>query len=241
MGKIIMVCSGKDGVGKSTVSALLGEAFANTDKSVLLIEFEDGMRSLNGYVGATESIFDLNDVLSGSCELAQAIVPSGIYDKMKILFAGYGRVDLDSSQAETLILALSDDYDYVIIDTNSNNDTLDAVSKLAMYNLIVSTNSNSGIQDSKFIADRLYSNNAPNIRLILNRINPQFIRHKAANNLDYCIDTIGAQLIGVILEDEDILFAVSRGSKLETRSLAAETFRNIAERIDGNHVPLAVI
>jgi septum site-determining protein MinD len=240
MGKIIMIASGKDGVGKSTVTALLGEAFAAKGRSVLLIEFEDGMRSLNNYVGATETLYDLNDVLSGSCDMSDAVTTSGVNEKMKVLFAGHGRKDLDSGQFETLVLAVSDDYDYVLIDTNSSNDTLDAVSKIAMMNLVVSTNSNAGVMDAKYIVDRLYETNAPNVFLIINRVIPAFIHHKASNNLDYCIDSIGTQLIGVILEDEDVLSAVSHGKCLPPNTLAATIFGNIADRIDGGSNPLAV-
>ena len=66
MSIITRVLSGKDGVGKSTVTALIGEQLALSGKKVLLIEFENGLRSLDMFVGATQTkIYDLDDILKG--------------------------------------------------------------------------------------------------------------------------------------------------------------------------------
>ena len=118
MGKIIMISSGKDGVGKSSVSALLAETFCKKGKSVLIIEFENGLRSQNIFVNSSESLFDLDDVLSGRCSLGEAVSSSSLYSNLKVIFGGNTRSPVDSSLFGPLLLSLADDYDVVIIDSD---------------------------------------------------------------------------------------------------------------------------
>ena len=74
MAKIILVASGKGGVGKSTVSALLGEAFAFGKSPVLLLELDSGLRSLDVALGVSEHIvFDMGDIIRGSCEIKDTV------------------------------------------------------------------------------------------------------------------------------------------------------------------------
>ena len=92
MSTITCILSGKDGVGKSTVAALIGEQLALLGRSVLLVEFEEGLRCLDQYVGANQSkVFDLDDVLNGRCELDDAIAVSSLSDKLSVIFAANGK------------------------------------------------------------------------------------------------------------------------------------------------------
>ncbi|MBQ8996090.1 MAG: P-loop NTPase [Oscillospiraceae bacterium] len=239
MGKVIMISSGKDGVGKSSLAALLAEVYCEKGKTVLIIEFENGLRSQNLYVNSTDSLFDLSDVLNGRCELDDAVATSSLSAKLKVLFAGNTRESLNRDLFEPLLLTQVDKYDIVLIDTDSSDETISVVSSFSMYNLIVSTNDRSGIQDSKYICDLLYEKNAPNVRLVLNRIKPDYIKRGAASNLDDCIDTIGAQLIGVIPENIDLAYSTNNGKRLNKKSLIHEIISNITERLDGSNVPLS--
>ena len=239
MGKIIMISSGKDGVGKSSVSALLAEAYCEKGKSVLIIEFENGLRSQNIYVNLSDSLFDINDVINGRCELEEAVSSSPLYHDLHVLFAGHSRTPVDSSLFGPLLLSQAEKYDVVIIDTDCSDDTISSVSMYAMHNIIVSTSDRSGIDDAKYVSDLLYERSAPNIRLILNRVVPADIQHGAAENLDSCIDTIGAQLLGVIPEHIDVAYSTGNGKKLNKRSLIHQIFSNIADRIDGSNTPLS--
>ena len=115
MGKIIMISSGKDGVGKSTVSALLAEAYCEKDKSVLIIEFENGLRSQNIFVNSSEALFDLDDLIYGRCSLEEAVSSSSLSPNLKVIFGGSSRSHIDSSLFEPLLLSLADNYDVIII------------------------------------------------------------------------------------------------------------------------------
>ena len=239
MGKVIMISSGKDGVGKSSIAAMLAGVYCEEGKSVLLIEFENGLRSQNLYVNATASLFDLSDVVTERCTLEQAITVSSLYPKLSVLFAGNERCTIDKESFSSLVLPLVEQYDIVLIDTDCSDETIETVSSFSMFNLIVSTNDRSGIRDAKYVCDLLYDDNAPNIRLILNRIKPEYVKKGASMNLDSCIDTIGAQLIGVIPEHFDVAYSTKNGKKLSKSSIIREIICNITQRLDGMNIPLS--
>ena len=239
MGKIIMISSGKDGVGKSTVSALLAEAYSEKDKSVLIIEFENGLRSQNIFVNSSEALFDLDDLIYGRCSLEEAVSSSSLSPNLKVIFGGSSRSRIDSSLFEPLLLSLADNYDVIIIDTDCTDEIIYTVASYTMYNIIIATNDLAGIKDAKYVSDLLYQINAPNIRLLINRVVPQYVRQGATENLDYCIDTIGAQLIGVVPECIDITYATNKGKKLNIKSISHSIFNNIADRLDGLNIPLS--
>ena len=123
MSTISRILSGKDGVGKSTVTALVGEQLALMGKKVLLIEFENGLRCLDLFVGAMATkVYDLDDVLNGRCEFSDAIAVSSISENLSVIFATSARRQLDTDQFSTLVLALSDSYDHIIIDTDCSDE-----------------------------------------------------------------------------------------------------------------------
>ena len=76
----IMVCSGKGGTGKSTVSVLLGACLARLGRKTLLVELDSGLRSVDIIAGVYgRTVYDIEDVLCGRCEGAKAVVPSPLY------------------------------------------------------------------------------------------------------------------------------------------------------------------
>ena len=112
MGAITMIASGKDGVGKSTVAALLGQALAARGNRVLLLELENGLRCLETFVNAGGStIFDLADVMSGRCEVATAIAKSRNEEQLSVLYTASRREDISDERFPALILSLAEDYE----------------------------------------------------------------------------------------------------------------------------------
>ncbi len=241
MGTITMVASSKDGIGKSTCCVLLADALAATGKRVLVLELDSGLRSLDIIAGVYgHTIYDILDVLSGKCDPEKAIVKapaprSSVY----VLSAPYRTDALQGHQFVALCNVLGEQFDHVLIDTASLNGTTLAVSAVAMNALLIATADPICVRDSRILYDRLQDLWVPNIRLILNRVVPARIEAGVVANLDYCIDNIGAQLIGVIPESTDIALAASRGTPLNDKSIEAEVFRRIARRMHGDDAPLA--
>ena len=241
MGMITMVCSAKDGVGKSTACVFLADALSDMGKRVLVIELDNGLRSLDVYAGVYGmTVFDIFDVLNGRCEPDRAIVKAPAPRKnVYVLSAPYNFESLKGEQFVKLCNALNSHYDNILIDASCLSDIQVAASAVAMNAIMVATADPAGVRDARIVADRLKDLAVPKMRLLLSRIEPSRIALGVVPDLDFCIDNIGLQLIGVVPEDDDIALSAAMGIPLEKKSLSKSVFDNIAERLYGNDLPLA--
>lgn len=236
-----MVASGKDGSGKSAFSALLAEEYALSGKSALVIELCHGMRSLDIFMGVFgKTVYDIFDVLNGRCEPAKAIVESPICKDLYVMPAPYNESTLVSGQFVKLCMVLSENVDHVIIDTGCSDDTLLAAACAAMRAIVVTTADPSGIRDARVCADRLFDMNVPKIRLLINRLNASLVENGIIPDLDFCIDNVGAQLVGVIPETDEIALSLAKGEALGKSSKSHIIFQNIISRLEGDDVPLYI-
>jgi septum site-determining protein MinD len=250
MGQVILVTSGKGGSGKSTLTVNCGVALAESDKKVLLIDADIGLRSLDLMLGVSDIVvYDLNDVLSGRCEPVKAIMNTSI-NNLQLLPAPQSTVteDIEGNEMKRLCKGLSHYYDYVIIDSPAGigQSTITAAMGCDRA-IVVATADPVCIRDADKIAVMLTKIGITNIRLVLNRINPALIRKKFIPYLDAAIDGAALQLIGVIPEDEQVTIASFTG-KILTSKLhygnniihkgASQAFMNIANRLEGRDIPL---
>ncbi|MEA5051715.1 MAG: AAA family ATPase [Oscillospiraceae bacterium] len=242
MGMITMAASAKDGAGKSSLCVFLADALSAMGKRVLVIELDNGLRSLDIYAGVYGmTVYDIFDVLSGRCEPDRAIVKAPAPRKeIYVLSAPYNYESLKGDQFVKLCTALSESYDNILIDTACYNDTMVAAGTVAMNAILLATPDPVGVRDARIVADRLTELEVPKLRLALSRIVPSRIDAGVVPDLDYCIDNIGLQLIGAIPEDDDIALYAAMGHPLPGSSLAARVYANIAARLCGDDVPLAI-
>lgn len=242
MGMISMITSGKDGVGKTTVSILAADSMETIGKRVLVIELDTGLRSLDVMSGAYGStVYDIFDVLSGRCTPEQAIIHAPTPRKeIYVLAAPYKNERVQGEQFVKLVTALGEQFDHVIIDAANHAGALVAASAVSMNAIVVATPDPLSVRDARITADRLRDLSVPNIRLLINRVVPTRIRMGLIPNLDYCIDNVGVRLIGVVPEMDEIALAAAAGRPLPRKSGCRHVFDNIVQRIYGNEVPLAV-
>ena len=114
----IMVCSGKGGTGKSTVSVLLGACLARLGRKTLLVELDSGLRSVDIIAGVYgRTVYDIEDVLCGRCEGAKAVVPSPLYPGLSVISAPYEGGAVDAAPLGRLLVAMRPYFDFVILDT----------------------------------------------------------------------------------------------------------------------------
>ncbi len=242
MGMITMVASGRDGVGKTTSCVLLADALAKNNKRVLIIELDSQLRSLDvaaGVYGST--VFDVIDVLSGRCDADKAIIKApkpreGVY----VLCAPYKPDEIDAELFVKLCAVLSEQYDHLLIDTSTLCPASVAACSVAMNTLLFATADPVGVRDARILCEHLNDMSVPNIRLVLSRVVRSRIGSEIIPSLDYCIDNIGARLIGVIPESDYIAICAATGKRLPEKTVEKKVFESIASRMYGDDTPLAV-
>ena len=193
----IMVCSGKGGTGKSTVSVLLGACLARLGRKTLLVELDSGLRSVDIIAGVYgRTVYDIEDVLCGRCEGAKAVVPSPLYPGLSVISAPYEGGAVEAAPLGRLLTAMRPYFDFILLDTAAGMGApFTAASTVADKALLVLTPDPVALRDGKIVADRLLAGGRPQsaVRLVMNRVRREsFGKNAAVADLDECIDTVGA-------------------------------------------------
>lgn len=244
MGEVIVVTSGKGGVGKTTTVANLGTALALLGKKVALVDADIGLRNLDVVMGLENRIvYDLVDVTDGNCRLKQALIRDKRYDTLYLLPAAQTRDKnaVNPEQMKTLCKDLAQDFDYVLIDCPAG---IEQGFKNAIAGadraVIVTTPEVSAVRDADRIIGLLESEGKNNPKLIVNRIRPKMIQKGDMMDIDDIIEILAVDLLGIIPEDEYIIISTNRGEPAVTNpvSLAGTAYKNIVRRLMGENIPL---
>ena len=147
----IMICSGKGGTGKSTVSVLLGAQLGAWSRRVLLIELDSGLRSVDMIAGVYgKTVYDIEDVLCGRCDGSKAIVPSPLYPGLSVISAPYEGGEVRAAPLAGLILAMREYFDYILLDTAAGMGApFTAANRLADRALVVLTPDPVALRDGR--------------------------------------------------------------------------------------------
>ena len=236
----IMVCSGKGGTGKSTVSVLLGACLARLGRKTLLVELDSGLRSVDIIAGVYgRTVYDIEDVLCGRCEGAKAVVPSPLYP---VISAPYEGGAVEAAPLGRLLTAMRPYFDFILLDTAAGMGApFTAASTVADKALLVLTPDPVALRDGKIVADRLLAGGRPQsaVRLVMNRVRREsFGKNAAVTDLDECIDTVGVQLLAVIPESRVLQLAGANGTVPPAADPAVVAGQAMAKRLCGQRVPL---
>lgn len=239
----IMICSGKGGTGKSTVSVLLGAGLARLGRKVLLVELDSGLRSVDIIAGVYgRTVYDIEDVLCGRCEGSKAIVPSPLYPGLSVISAPYEGGAVDAAPLGRLLMAMRPYFDFILLDTAAGMGApFTAAEAVADKALLVLTPDPVALRDGKIVADRLLTGSRPQsaVRLVMNRVTRESFGKKAAVfDLDECIDTVGVQLLAVIPESRELQLAGAQGTVSSPADPAVVAGQAMAKRLCGQRVPL---
>ena len=242
MSEVIVVTSGKGGVGKTTTTANIGYALARHGFEVLLIDTDIGLRNLDVVMGLENRIvYNLVDVVEGNCRHQQAIIRDKQCDTLSLLPAAQTRDKsaVSPEQMIKLINQLKPDYDYIIIDCPAGIEqgfkNAIAAAKRA---IVVTTPEVSAIRDADRIIGLLEKNQIRNSSLIVNRIRMDMVRRGDMMSIDDVTEILSIQLIGAIPDDEQVVVATNQGEPvISLDSLAGKAYTNICKRILGLEVP----
>lgn len=247
MGDVIVITSGKGGVGKTTTSANLGTGFALQGKKVVLVDADIGLRNLDVVMGLENRIvYDLVDVVEGNCRLKQALIRDKRYESLYLLPAAQTRDKnaVNPEQMQELCSELVQEFDFVIIDCPAGIEQgfKNAIAG-ASQAIIVTTPEVSAVRDADRIIGLLESEGKHNPKLIINRIRPSMVKKGDMMDIDDIIDILAIDLLGIIPEDEYIIISTNRGEPAVANpvSAASTAYKNIVRRLLGENVPLMTI
>ena len=243
MSRIIVITSGKGGVGKTTCTANLGMALAQQGRQVAVIDADFGLRNLDLLLGLENRIvYTAVEVLSGECRLEQAIVRDKRQPRLSLLPAAQNRLKeaVTPQQMQELIDMLIPKYEYILIDSPAGIEQgfQNAIAP-AQEALIITTPEISAVRDADRVIGLLEAHNVKNIHLIVNRIKPQMVQADEMMSVQDVEEILAIPLMGIIPDDEKVIVSTNRGEPLvltENPSQAGLEFNNIARRLDGEKV-----
>ena len=208
MCEVIVVTSGKGGVGKTTTTANVGSGLAQAGAKVLLIDTDIGLRNLDVVMGLENRIvYNLVDVIEGNCRIKQALIRDKRYPNLYLLPCAQtkDKTAVTPQQMVKMINQLRESFDYIILDCPAGieHGFKNAIAA-ANRAIIVTTPEVSAIRDADRIIGILNANEMPRIDLIINRIRQDMVRRGDMMSVDDVVDILSINLIGTLYDDEEI-------------------------------------
>jgi len=254
MAKVLVVTSGKGGVGKTTSTAALGAALAQTGKKVVVIDFDVGLRNLDLIMGAERRVvYDLINVVQGDAKLAQALIRDKRLDTLHLLPASQTR-DKDALTADgvaRVIAELREKFDWVICDSPAG---IERGAQLAMHHadeaVVVTNPEISSVRDSDRIiglldskTERAEKGDRVEKHLLLTRYDPARATRGEMLKMEDILEILSIPLLGIIPESQDVLRASNLGAPVtlaDPTSAPARAYTDAARRLLGEKLVMSV-
>ncbi len=254
MGKVLVVTSGKGGVGKTTSTAALGAALARTGENVVVIDFDVGLRNLDLVMGAERRVvFDLINVVQGDAKLAQALIRDKRIETLSLLPASQTRDKdaLTTDGVDKVIAELKEKFDWVICDSPAG---IERGALLAMRNadvaVVVTNPEVSSVRDSDRIIGMLDSKTLraeKGERVDKHLLVTRYDASRAARNemlkVEDVLEILSIPLLGIIPESEEVLKASNIGSPVtlnNPNSSASRAYFDAAKRLKGESLDVVI-
>lgn len=245
-GRVIVITSGKGGVGKTTASANIGVALANTGASVCVVDMDIGLRNLDILMGLENRVvYNLVDVVEERCKLRQALVKDKRLPNMSLLPAAQTRdkTAINAEQMKALCDELKTMFDFVLVDCPAGIESgfQNAIAG-AEEAIVITTPEMSAVRDADRIIGLLEAqkDQIKQYRLVVNRIRPHMVKNSDMMSVEDVLEILSVKLLGIVPDDEAVITSTNRGEPVSgTENVRSGlAFRNIARRIRGEDVPL---
>ena len=253
MAEIIVVTSGKGGVGKTTSSASIATGLARRGRKVAVIDFDVGLRNLDLIMGCERRVvYDFVNVIHGEATLKQALIKDKRFDNLYVLAASQTRDKdaLTKEGVEKVLKDLADDgFDYIICDSPAG---IEKGAFLAMYfadkAVVVVNPEVSSVRDSDRILGLLASKTRRAEHgdgdvaayLLLTRYSPQRVENGEMLSIADVEEVLGLKTLGVIPESGDVLNASNKGEPviMDGESSAGQAYDDAVARLMGEERPM---
>lgn len=246
MGEVIVITSGKGGVGKTTTTANLGSSLAEAGKKVVLVDTDIGLRNLDVVMGLENRIvYYIVDVVEEKCKLRQALIKDKRFEELFLLPAAQTRdkTAINEEQMKELTKKLKEDFDYILIDCPAG---IEQGFKNAIAGadraIVVTTAEISAIRDADRIIGLLESSEIRNPELIVNRLRPNMVKKGEMMEVDDIVDLLSVDLIGVVPDDEYIITQTNKGEPVikNKKAPSGKAYIEIARRILGENIDVTI-
>jgi septum site-determining protein MinD len=254
MAKVLVVTSGKGGVGKTTSTAALGAALAKGGQNVVVVDFDVGLRNLDLVMGAERRVvYDLINVVQGDAKLAQALIKDKRCETLSLLPASQTRDkdNLTAEGVERVMNELREKFDWIICDSPAG---IERGATLAMRHadvaVVVTNPEVSSVRDSDRIIGLLDSKTERAERgeeiqkhLLLTRYDPIRAERGDMLKVEDVLEILAIPLLGIMPESADVLRASNLGTPVtlsDAMSAPAQAYMDAARRLNGETIPMVI-
>ena len=242
MGEAWLITSGKGGVGKSVTAVNVGAALWRLSRSVVLIDADTGLRSLDVLLGMENRVvYDLCDVAEGVCRLKQALLPDREMHGLFLIAAAQTRDSgaITPYQLERVTARLREMFDFVLIDCPAGvGRGFRAAAAASDRAVIVTTPDVVAVRDAERVAGLLEQHEIRRPPLMVNRVTREHLKKNAPLSPGRIAETLDLSLLGVIPEDKGVARAAAAGRPIvPRRSPASAAYQAAARRMLGEELP----
>jgi septum site-determining protein MinD len=238
LGKIIVISSGKGGVGKTTATASIGAALAMEGKKVAVVDMDIGLRNLDVVMGLENRVvFNIVDVARGKCKVSQAAIKDRRIDNLFLIPASQSD-NKDALTPQDMIRVskeLRKAFDFVLMDCPAGIERgFENAVAAADEAVVVCTPEVSSIRDADRVIGLLFAKQIPP-KLLVNRIVPAMVERGDMLSHQDVVDVLSIDLVGLVEADDQVVISTNSGSPIVMRndSKAGRAFKRIALRLNG--------
>ena len=238
-GKIIVVTSGKGGVGKTTATACIGAALAQQGKKVAVVDMDIGLRNLDVVMGLENRIvFNIVDVAKGRCKINQAAIKDRRIENLFLIPASQSdnKDVLKPEDIVRLSKGLRSRFDYIFMDCPAGIERgFENAVAAADEALVICTPEVSSVRDADRIIGLLYAKSITP-KLVVNRIVPEMVERGDMLSHEDVVEVLSIDLVGLVKMDDQVVISTNTGIPLvlQKESEAGKAFQRIAQRLNGN-------
>lgn len=242
MSEVIVITSGKGGVGKTTTTANLGVGLAIRGKKVVLVDTDTGLRNLDLLLGLERRIvYTLVDVVQKRVNYGQALVRHKKYTNLFLLPTSQvaDKTAIEPEQMLDIVEAMKNEFDYILIDCPAGIEQGYETAVIgADWAIVVTMPEISAVRDADKIIGKLQASNKK-IKLVVNRIRPQMVKDGTMLDMTSIDDILSVECIGQVPDDEKVVDSANRGVPVVEwkDSVAGDAYRDIVGRVCGEEIP----
>ncbi len=245
MSEVIVITSGKGGVGKTTACANIGSGLALLGSKVVLIDTDIGLRNLDVVMGLENRIiYNLVDVIEGNCRIKQALIKDRRSEGLYLMPSAQTRDKsaVTPEQMKKLTDTLKDEFDFILLDCPAGIEQgfRNAIAG-ADRAVVVTTPEVSAIRDADRVIGLLDGAGITRKELLVNRIRPELVRRGDMMTLEDIHEILAIPMVGAITDTEEIVIAGNSGEPVAGQDCpTGQAFMDVCRRLMGETIPIGM-